>query len=798
MNMVAVIWLFCVVMITYFWMRNLGFIRGLAAGLCRLVWTAPIILSLFPETVTKRIPGTVALQPVHILVDDSESMAQPDPPRGTAKDQVKDLLKRIDEVCLQFGCMPKVTQLSELASDTKNGFTPLSRVLEPWLYKTGGEPWIVLSDGGDFRPSLSWDDRLRDRGGEVSTRPQKISADSNKRLKTLGLIAGFGSPRVPGFSVESVSMAPLAFEGKNVQVTANIERVPEEGSKAARVQVQVLLDGKVTTSGEVEFAAGASTGSADLTFAPPKRGPHIVAIKALAVADELDTWDNIQTRVLDVMPNTVGVLHLLGSPAWDGRFMRRFLKAEPKFDVISFFILRDPWDSQNASERELSLIPFPVERLFTEELVNFRVIVMQNFTLMRFLQPEYQKNLANFVKNGGGILFIGGPRALTDADASNSALLTDLLPFEIKPGSQRAPGGSAEVGVAEDTTAGMGSSFDAESQFKIELASPDAPKRALANVYESLQGLGPRLASLNNLKGLHRMEAIKFRDKEVTPLLNARLKDGRTVPLAVASYPGKGRALWLFSDSIWRLAMSSNPENARSDYHSFMNSALSWLTGGDLRGTITVRDFRVEKQGEFSDKLKWQAVISGSAARYIKSATSIRISVCGIGVGVDGVSFGAASGDSVSVEGEIVSSLRDGTLCGLKLDVEHPSFGSLSVSGWSMIPETLDDRSMGPSPTKLRQLSALTGSTFVEADSYRAVNVEHWLQIWGTTDGKSLPDKMKSVREFYWPMDYSWLWVLFLLLPAEVLIRRWHFLVGQKTGSSVSELKGQEIRSQDS
>ena len=376
--------------------------------------------------------------------------------------------------------------------------------------------------------------------------------------------------------------------------------------------------------------------------------------------------------------------------------------------------------------------------------------------------------------------------------------MTDLLPFEIKPGSQRAPGGSAEVGVAEDTTAGMGSSFDAESQFKIELASPDAPKRALANVYESLQGLGPRLASLNNLKGLHRMEAIKFRDKEVTPLLNARLKDGRTVPLAVASYPGKGRALWLFSDSIWRLAMSSNPENARSDYHSFMNSALSWLTGGDLRGTITVRDFRVEKQGEFSDKLKWQAVISGSAARYIKSATSIRISVCGIGVGVDGVSFGAASGDSVSVEGEIVSSLRDGTLCGLKLDVEHPSFGSLSVSGWSMIPETLDDRSMGPSPTKLRQLSALTGSTFVEADSYRAVNVEHWLQIWGTTDGKSLPDKMKSVREFYWPMDYSWLWVLFLLLPAEVLIRRWHFLVGQKTGSSVSELKGQEIRSQDS
>ncbi len=780
MNVVAIIWLCCIVGITYFWMRNLGIVRGLGAGLCRLGWTIPIILSLFPETVTKRIPGTVALQPIHVLVDDSDSMSQSETNQGSPKGQAKDLLKRIDDVCLQFGCMPKVTHLSELAKDTKKGFTPLSRVIEPWLYKTGGEPWMILSDGGDFRPSINWDDRLKDRGREAGNHQHKITANGKQWHKTLGLVAAFGSPRVPGFTVESVAMAPLAFEGKNVQVTARVERVREEGSKAARVQVQVLLDGKVTTSSEIEFAAGASEGAADMTFAAPKRGPHIISVKALAVAGELDTWDNIQTRVLDVMPNTVGVLHLLGSPAWDGRFMRRFLKAEPKFDVISFFILRDPWDSQNASERELSLIPFPVERLFTEELVNFRVIVMQNFTLMRFLQPEYQKNLANFVKNGGGILFIGGPRALTDADVSNSSFLTDLLPFEIKPGSQPRNAATGEAGVVEDTTAGMGSSFDPEAQFKIELASPDAPKRALASIYESWQVLGPRLASLNNLKGLHRMEAINFRDKEVTPLLNARLKDGRTVPLAVASYPGKGRALWLFSDSMWRSAMSSNPENSRSDYHSFMDSALGWLTGGDLRGTISVRDFKVEKQGELSDKIKWQAVFSGSAARYIKSATVMRISVCGVGIGAEGITFGGASGESVAVDGEIASTIRDGMLCGLKLDVEHPSFGSLSVSSWAMIPETLDDNSMGASPAKMRQLASLTGSTFVEANGDRSRDVEQWLQMWGASDGKSLPDKMKSTREFYWPMDYSWLWVLFLLLPAEVLIRRWHLLVGQK------------------
>ena len=62
-----------------------------------------------------------------------------------------------------------------------------------------------------------------------------------------------------------------------------------------------------------------------------------------------------------------------------------------------------------------------------------------------------------------------------------------------------------------------------------------------------------------NLKGLHHMENVSFKDGEYTPLLNARLRDGTTVPLAVASYPGKGRALWIFSDSLWRLAM--DPES---------------------------------------------------------------------------------------------------------------------------------------------------------------------------------------------------------------------------------------------
>src|SRR5690606_10902947 len=121
-------------------------------------------------------------------------------------------------------------------------------------------------------------------------------------------------------------------------------------------------------------------------------GQHLLSLKVLPVASEVSLWDNVAYAQVEVMPNTVGVLHLLGSPSWDGRFLRRYLKSEPKYDLISFFILRDPWDSQQVSERELSLIPFPVERLFKEELPNFRVVAIQNFTLIQFLQAEFQNN----------------------------------------------------------------------------------------------------------------------------------------------------------------------------------------------------------------------------------------------------------------------------------------------------------------------------------------------------------------------------------------------------------------------
>lgn len=786
MMAVVFIWFAIVILLTVYWSREVGIFRGVVAGLLRAGWTMPIILSLFPWTVTKRIPGSMAMQPIHVLVDDSESMSNDDAMGASSRQQVENVLRRVEDVCGQFGCVTKITRLSEIADDTRFGYTPLSRVIEPWLYKTAGDPWIILSDGGDFRPSSAWDDSVRGRGMRERTIQRGGLTGELNGQKTTGLIVAFGQPRTPGFILEAVSVAPLAFEGKNVQLRATIARLNPVSLQSERVQVQISLDGKVMAASEAIFSAGAPSAEVEFSFLAPRRGPHIITTKVLPVAGELDTWDNSQTRVLDVMPNTVGVLHLLGSPAWDGRFMRRFLKAEPKFDVISFFILRDPWDSQQVSEREMSLIPFPVERLFKEELVNFRVIVMQNFTLMRFLQPEYQQNLVNFVKEGGGLLFVGGARALTETDVSSSAL-AGLLPFAIDGSAERVKPVEADANDLFDSFGSSGTTWDPDKKFSIEMATPDPSRRALADVYENWLAMSGRLTALQGLSGLHEMDMFKFRRDEITPLLEAKLPDGRKLPLAIASYPGKGRALWLFTDSMWRLAMSPDSKIARSDYHTFMDSALGWLTKGDMRGAITVRDFQVSPNGDRSEALSWRAIFSGSAARYLRSANSTKMSVCGVGIPAKDINFGGAAGDALTAEGEIKATLREGSLCALKLDSEHPAFGSISVTGWAVIPETLKDTNIGASSVKLTTLAALTGATFVAANEDRARQVESWVQSWGAFDGNPLPDKTETRLDYYWPKVMPWIWIIIVLLPLEIIVRRWHLLFGGWTKSSARE-----------
>lgn len=747
------------------WSLNLGFIRGTLAALCRGGWLAPLFLSFFPETMTEQMPRTLALTPLHVLVDDSDSMGTGG--RGTSLGAAEGLVKSIESQCARMGCMPKITRLSEQDDDVRQGYTPLSGALDSWLYKVGADPWVLISDGGDFRPTEKWSPSLKGQGKPLPGRPKTAPR---------GMIVGFAPRSTDNVWIKDYEVAPFSFEDKPLTVDVTLKR--GDSATDERVQVQISTNDAPLATVNAEFKKGESDARVSATIPPMPRGQHLLTIRALPKGGEVALWDNTAHAQIEVMPNTVGVLHLLGSPSWDGRFLRRYLKGEPKYDLISFFILRDPWDSQQVNERELSLIPFPVERLFREELPNFRVVVLQNFTLFQFLLPEYQNNLVKFVQEGGGLLFIGGPRALQSADLSSSPLRA-ILPFEVDE-NQLAP--SIDLGAFGDdiqnppTVDEHGPAYDESTAFKVEMARPDLQKRALANVYEDWEPLTEQLTGWQTAKGLHHMERVKFKKDSVTTLLNAKVGK-QEIPLAVASYPGKGRAIWLFSDSLWRLAMTVDGDTSRQVYNKFMHGAMTWLMRQDLKKPLVAKNFQLSGGGR--QPAQWRVALQGPAARYFQPGPEWRLTVCGAAVPEGKLTLSKTGADEWELGAPLAVNLAGGERCTLELEGTHPAFGSVKAAITGVFPEVYKDSEIDAAPQKLEELAALTGAALALPPKDAEDATLAWIEQAAGRDGVALPSRFKSLRNFYWILDKPWFWALLLLLPLEVVIRRWEQLMGR-------------------
>ena len=83
---------------------------------------------------------------------------------------------------------------------------------------------------------------------------------------------------------------------------------------------------------------------------------------------------------MEVRRDKIRVLTLSGSPSWNYRFLRFALKQDPFLELVSFVFLRTPSDVVDVRENELSLIPFPIDEIFVEELKNFDVLILDDFS----------------------------------------------------------------------------------------------------------------------------------------------------------------------------------------------------------------------------------------------------------------------------------------------------------------------------------------------------------------------------------------------------------------------------------
>lgn len=195
--------------------------------------------------------------------------------------------------------------------------------------------------------------------------------------------------------------------GKEVTIRYRVEdrlsRTPAEfGSNLAKVTLR--YDDNQEKS--VQIPVGRSD---EFTFVLGHAGPTVVQLAVDAVKDELSAVNNRALVNINGVRDRLRVLLVSGQPHAGERTWRNLLKSDPSVDLVHFTILRPPEKDDYTPLKELALIAFPIQELFETKLNEFDLIVFDRYVIRDVLPPSYMRNVVNFVKNGGALLFAVGP-----------------------------------------------------------------------------------------------------------------------------------------------------------------------------------------------------------------------------------------------------------------------------------------------------------------------------------------------------------------------------------------------------
>ncbi len=331
-------------------------------------------------------------------------------------------------------------------------------------------------------------------------------------------------------------------------------KIRSAGQVAAQVPLTLKSGDQVLVTREVKLDPQQEITEVKLDFTPRKVGEFLYTLELPVFAGEASDQNNRLSFPLRVLRDKVRVLYIVGNPSWDERFLRLAMKRNPSVDLVSFYILREYGDNPAAPQDDLALIPFPVQKLFTEELPNFDLVIFQNFFGMEYIQPSFMPLLRDYVKvRGGSLLVIGGIRALLGGNAFN-APLEEILPLEMSPDWPNFLEGDYSIYL---TPAGR--------THPITRLSEDPAENE--KIWKSLPALSGINKTLRPRPGALVLAEHPF----------ARGADGN-LPVIAITEAGAGRCLVVATDSTWHWNLPAVGEGqSNKPYQIFWDNALRWL-----------------------------------------------------------------------------------------------------------------------------------------------------------------------------------------------------------------------------
>jgi len=366
--------------------------------------------------------------------------------------------------------------------------------------------------------------------------------------------------------------------------------VTQRGYAGTRVPLVVEDSGRIIGTREVTLPRDGEALVTRVRVPANERGARLIRVHVPVQPDEMVPENNERTQVVVVDDQREKILYLEGEPRFELKFIRRALEADDNIQLVTLLrSAKDKYLRLSVDDSSELAAGFPRTR---EELFRYRAIVLGSIEASYFTVDQLRM-LADFVSvRGGGLLVLGGRRALSEGGYAGTPL-AEALPVELGP-AVPMDSGATEITIAP-TTAGV-------LHPATQLAATDSGTAAL---WRDM----PPLTTVN----------VVGRPKPgATVLLEGQVEGERSPrPTLVFQRFGRGKTVaFVVQDSwLWQMHQAVPVEDMR--HETFWRQLLRWLVS-DVPDRV---DVMAMGEGAVGEGIPLRVSVSDSAHVRANGAT---------------------------------------------------------------------------------------------------------------------------------------------------------------------------------
>jgi uncharacterized membrane protein len=484
---------------------------------------------------------------VAVAIDVSKSMSLPCGKQGTRFTRAREVLAGPNGILSQlsatsevrvfaFGNTTRQVKADELGSvNPEDDGTNISEALKDITQTTRGVPLaatIVLSDGVDTT------------AGDVEAMARYV-ASKGTTVHTIGFGDVSNAPDVGIFSVTYPRKASLhALVDVNVMI--------QRGNYAGPLDLDLYQDVNFIKAVPVPPSINGEPVLVTVKLLPEKAGTQGYRLELPKVAGEVNLENNKRTFQIQVDETRVEILLVEGSPRHEYAYIRREMRNDKDFAVISLVRLGKGHYYQSADDNSMLTQGFPET---AEQLGRFKAIILSDIEASYFTSRQLEL-ISDFVKvRGGGLLMLGGVNSFNLGGYQDTPV-APLLPVSLN---------------AEH----VASYFD-DSEYSFQVTKEGAGHEILrlaadpaANI--SQWALMPALRGLNPLFKAKPGARVLAGDSRPGP-------NGSNAVLLAVQDVGAGRTAIFAPANSWRWRMLRPLDD--DSYRRFWSQMIRWLAVG--------------------------------------------------------------------------------------------------------------------------------------------------------------------------------------------------------------------------